>query len=100
MREESPSSIIAPLSDGNAHGSTEEAVVKDEPHASATTGKGGSFRSLRPQEPAGVGDGDESSMPRAGATRRRKRVLEDQPTALPRGSVPGGNEFFRRRIGR
>ena len=57
--------MIAPLSDGNTHGmdsSTEEAVVKDEPHAGATTGKCGSSRSPRPQGPAGVGDGDEPSM--------------------------------------
>jgi len=48
--------MIEPLSDGNADGmsiSSEEAVVKDEPHAGATTGKGGS---------EGVGNGDESSM--------------------------------------
>jgi len=45
MQEESSSSMIAPLSDGNAHGmksSTEETVVMDEPHAGATTGEGGS----------------------------------------------------------
>jgi len=85
MQEESPSSMIAPLSDGNAQGidsSTEAAVVKDEPRAGAKTGKGygdgssmpgdgaktgkgGSSPSPRPQGPAGVGDGDEKSMPRA-----------------------------------
>ena len=63
--------MIAPLSDGNAHSidsSTEAAVVKDEPHAGAKTGKGGSSPSPRPQGPAEVGGGDESSMPSAGAT--------------------------------
>jgi len=71
MQEESPSSMIAPLSDGNAHGidsSAEAVVVKDEPHAGAKAGKGGTSPSPRPQGPAGVGDGDEPSMPSAGAT--------------------------------
>ena len=82
--------MIAPLSDGNADGMSilsEETVVKDEPHAGATTGKGGSEgvgdgmgawiddvdkplslsrRSSagkhRPPQPAGKGNGDESSV--------------------------------------
>jgi len=107
--------MIAPLSDGNAHGidsSTEATVVKDEPRTGSKAGKGGSSPSPRPQViqagpgdtaliseastdvkredvkggpatstctksgsshsrnqgPAGVGDGDEPSMPSAGAT--------------------------------
>ena len=61
IQEESPGSMIAPLSDGNSHGmrsSSEAAVVKDEPHTGVKTCKGGS---------EGVDDGDESSMPGDGA---------------------------------
>ena len=52
--------MIAPLSDGNAHGidsSTEATLVKDEPHAGAKTGKGESPPSPRPQGPVVVGNG-------------------------------------------
>ena len=41
MQEESPSPMIAPLSDGNAHGiysSSEATLVKDEPHTGAKAG--------------------------------------------------------------
>jgi len=71
MQEGSSSSMIAPLSDGNTQDMdslTEAAAVKDDPHAGATTDKGGPSPSPRPQGPAGVGDGDVPSMPRAGAT--------------------------------
>jgi len=70
MQEESKSSMIAPLSDGNAQSidsSTEATVVKDEPHAGAKADKGGPSPSPRPQGPAGVSDVNESSMPSAGA---------------------------------
>ena len=53
--------MIAPLSDGNAHGMrspSESTVVKDEPHTGAKIDKGGSEK---------VGDGDGSSMPGDGA---------------------------------
>jgi len=43
------SSIIEPLSEGNADGTSKETVVKDGPHAGETTGRGGSKE--------GVGDG-------------------------------------------
>jgi len=52
MQEESECSMIAPLSDGNAHGmrsASEATVDKEKPHTGETTDKGGS------QE--GVGDG-------------------------------------------
>jgi len=71
MQEGSSSSMIAPLSDGNTQDMdslTEAAAVKDDPHAGATTDKGGPSPSPRSQGPAGVGDGDVPSMPRAGAT--------------------------------
>ena len=78
--------MIAPLSDGDADGSSKEIAVKDGPHAGETTGKGGSKEGVgdgmgewiddmdkslslsrrssagkhRPPRPAGKGTGDES----------------------------------------
>ena len=79
MQEESSSSMISPLSDGNAHGtgsSAEVTVVKDGPHAGAPTGpppagqKGDgngtvssrSSKSPRPKGPAEEGDGGPYSV--------------------------------------
>ena len=69
--------MIAPLSDGTAHGMrspSESTVVKDEPHTGAKTGKGGS---------EGEGDGDGPSMPGDGAKTGRGGSSRTPPPPGP-----------------